>query len=113
MYPKRQKETAANFLGSSREPLPATNSSHLPGNDRLPTIHFQVQTVSFRKGHFLEGNASELWLEVTREHLRAAGITLDDRGGVKLEQVLQKGQELAKTEDQVFIPCFFFVKRGS
>ena len=52
-------------------------------------------------------DASELWLEVTREHLRAAGITLDDRGGVKLEQVLQKGQELAKTEDQVY-PMFFF-----
>ena len=35
--------------------LPETNSSHLPGcaipkgNDRLPTIHFQVRTVSFRE----------------------------------------------------------------
>ena len=54
---------------------------------------------------------TELWLEVTREHLRAAGITLDDRGGVKLEQVLQKGQELAKTEDQVY-PMFFREEGG-
>lgn len=40
-----------------------------------------------------------LYSEATREHLRAAGITLDERGGVKLQQVLQRGQELAKTED--------------
>ena len=90
------------FLGTSREPLPATNIQVAPAKGSYP------------KGHFLEGNdASELCLEVTREHLRAAGITLDDRGGVKLEQVLQKGQELAKTEDQVYPMFFFSVKRGS
>ncbi len=41
------------FIGST---LPETNSSHPPGcaipkgNDRLPTIHFQGRTVSFREG---------------------------------------------------------------
>ena len=39
--------------------------------------------------------------QASQESLRAAGIVLDDRGGVQLEQVLSKGQELVKTEDRM------------
>ena len=43
-------------MGGRYATLPETNSSHLKispiGKDRIPTIHFQVQAVSFREGDF-------------------------------------------------------------
>ncbi|CAJ1373817.1 unnamed protein product [Effrenium voratum] len=99
---------AAKLLTWSREQIRAAESD--PERLRNCLSSFNISSLTDLGADMLSTSSARLrtakeqcleilYSEATRDHLRAAGITLDDEGGVPLEQVLSKGQDLLKTEE--------------
>eukprot|EP00438_Fugacium_kawagutii_P020585 Skav222340 [mRNA] locus=scaffold3497:19514:22675:- [translate_table: standard] len=94
---------ASKLLAWSRKHLKAAESDpemlrSVLASFKMPKLTdlFLVNAAGLRKAK--EQCLQILYSESTQQHLCAAGIQLDD-GGVKLEQVLQKARDLAKTEE--------------